>query len=245
MWVLGSGQKFPLPGHQLANIDAMTISAYTDHPRAALLDKLLENATNFDPEQRPTMQQFLREIDAWIKPPELNATSSHDMGAYRRLLEGRLRKFQENEQAAALANQRRDSEGLRIRERFRLVAKDLCQHLTEAGFLPPRLQIDNYCYGFEIIAIVPNVSSATKSHQIRVTLHSNPNADGSQFVLEAWYRHFKLEANQYFEKELWTSKRDFFSGGAEEEYQVLAMSHELSDVLAPAIEKVLAAAGVL
>lgn len=246
MWVLGSGQKFPLPGHQLASIDAMTISAYTDHPRAALLNRLLENSTNFDPKQRPTMQQFLREIDAWSSELKLStAPDPGDLGAFRRRLEGRLRKIEENEQATTVANQRSNSEGMRVRERFRGIANSLCQRLAEAGLLPPSLQIDNYHYGFEILATVPYEPGISEFHRIKITLHTSPNADGSQFVLEAWCKHSRSVGNESSETELWHSKRDFFCGGSDEEDQVTTMIQDLNNMLVPAIEKVLAEAGVL
>jgi serine/threonine protein kinase len=247
MWVLGTGQRYPLPGHQLASTMAMTISAYTDHPRAALLDKLVEHSTNFAPTKRPMMQQFLREIDAWITPPNPDPALTHnDMGAYRRLLEGRLRKIQENEQATSTANERRKSQGIRVRERFRGIAVELCERLTEAGFLRPGLSMDNHYYGFQISATVPYELEKTEFHKIEITLHTNPiDSDGSQFVLEAWYRHQQHGSNQGKEVVLWQSNRDFFSGGSEEEQQVLAMTQSLRDELVVAIGKILVAAGVI
>jgi serine/threonine protein kinase len=247
MWVLSTGQKYPLPGHQLASIIAMTISAYTDHPRAALLDKLVEHATNFDPTKRPTMQQFLREIDAWTTPVTPNAAlTTHDMGAYRRLLEGRLRKFQENEQSTSIANERRTSEGIRVRERFRGIAVELREQLTEVGFIYPHVSIDNYHYGFQISATVPYHLGESEFHQIEILLHTNPiDSDGSQFVIEAWYRHKQPGSNRAKEAILWQSKRSFFSGGSEEEQQVLAMIQDLRDELPVAIKKILLVAGVM
>jgi hypothetical protein len=45
------------------------LSTYIDHPRAHLLDGLIEDATRYDPGMRPDMNTFAAELEAWLAPP--------------------------------------------------------------------------------------------------------------------------------------------------------------------------------
>lgn len=74
-WVLATGQAFPPPGQQRIEIPAHTLSAYVDHKRAKLLDRLLENATADDPRSRPPMSEVEIELTAWLDPTVVSAAS--------------------------------------------------------------------------------------------------------------------------------------------------------------------------
>ena len=45
-----------------------TLSAYVDHHRAKLLDRLIENGTADDPTFRPSMIEVEQEFTAWLEP---------------------------------------------------------------------------------------------------------------------------------------------------------------------------------
>lgn len=247
MWVLGTGQRYPQPGHQLASTFAMTISAYTDHPRAALLDKLIDCSTRFDPAERPTMQQFLHEIEAWIAPstPNLKPTQS-DMRPYLRLLEGRLSKIQVHEQAKAVANEVRTSEGIRLRERFRDIGSELCNALAEAGFMSANLQIDNVTFGFLIYTTLPYNLEEGERHQLKVAVTTSPSEpDATNFVLQASYQYGHQSSGKSKEKIIWQSERTFLSGGSGEDQEISAMIEDLRGQLLPAIQTVFSKAGLI
>lgn len=247
LWVLGTGQKYPLPGHQVASIPSMTMSAYVAHSRAPLLDPLLEAATYVEPSLRPTMCQFLRELDAWITPPAAETALAHtDVAQIKRLLEGRAARVQVKADADAIAFQRKRAQDLRMRERFRAVAVELAQYLTEASFLSVSLNIDNYNYGFEVSAAVPYEPTETVAHGIRITLHTGTvDPIGSRFRLSAWYRHSHATSAPTLGTVLWENQREFLAGGSDEETQVAAMTQDLRDQFLPAVTSVLNAAGIL
>jgi serine/threonine protein kinase len=67
LWVLASGQRYPLPGEQRVDNPALRLSTYCRHARAHILDALIERATLYEPSRRPTMRDFAEELSAWLK----------------------------------------------------------------------------------------------------------------------------------------------------------------------------------
>ncbi len=68
LWVLASGQHFPLQGELRSDTPQARLSTYVQHNRAVILDSLLENATRHDPNNRPTIGEFAAELSAWLTP---------------------------------------------------------------------------------------------------------------------------------------------------------------------------------
>jgi serine/threonine protein kinase len=66
LWVLATGQRYPLPGNLSAHELACQISAYVPHERAVLLERFLDSATVLNPEHRPTASDFVTELSAWL-----------------------------------------------------------------------------------------------------------------------------------------------------------------------------------
>jgi hypothetical protein len=66
LWVLAAGQRFPPDGHQSADVPTWSLATLRPHPKAALLDRLIDRATHLRPENRPTMEQFSAELRAWL-----------------------------------------------------------------------------------------------------------------------------------------------------------------------------------
>ena len=73
LWVLASSKKFPPPGTLHIDIPQLRFSNFCNHPRAGILDYLLERGTNHDPLKRPTMGDFARELSEWLNPPTTEA----------------------------------------------------------------------------------------------------------------------------------------------------------------------------
>jgi len=74
LWVLSTGQRYPIPGNLSSYEEASQLSAYVHHQRAVLLDRLLDLATDLNPKQRPTCSYFAEELDAWLNEKQ-NASS--------------------------------------------------------------------------------------------------------------------------------------------------------------------------
>ena len=69
LWVLGSGQRVPFPGEMRRDVKVVRLSTYVAHPRASVLDSLIERACRADPEARPTMRAVAEELRAWAREP--------------------------------------------------------------------------------------------------------------------------------------------------------------------------------
>ena len=69
LWVLSTGQNYPLPGPHQSEIEQVALRSYLKHPRIALLDILLEKATQYNPLTRSNMKQFAEELQAWLIKP--------------------------------------------------------------------------------------------------------------------------------------------------------------------------------
>lgn len=75
MWVLASGAPAPPPGELRTDTDEHRVSAQVSHPRAPLLDQLIEACTRHNPERRPTMADLHDELRAWVSPPTPSSAS--------------------------------------------------------------------------------------------------------------------------------------------------------------------------
>jgi serine/threonine protein kinase len=67
LWVLATGQNYPMPGFLSRDHEAFRISSYVSGEQVYLLDALVERSTGPEPKHRPTMRQFADELRAWVE----------------------------------------------------------------------------------------------------------------------------------------------------------------------------------
>ena len=67
LWKLGTNQRYPIEGTLRQDIPSLKLSTYSQHPKAYLLDPILESATNIEPDKRITMSKFRDELKSWIE----------------------------------------------------------------------------------------------------------------------------------------------------------------------------------
>ncbi len=72
LWVVGSGQRYPIPGEQRVGIAQLRLSPYVADPRAVLLDSLLDKCTRHNPEERPTARDVHRVLVQWCEPTDVS-----------------------------------------------------------------------------------------------------------------------------------------------------------------------------
>jgi serine/threonine protein kinase len=65
-WALVAKRNYPLPGHQRSD-DRESLVALTGEDRAGDLDRVIEAATEHDPNRRPTMAETATELNAWVE----------------------------------------------------------------------------------------------------------------------------------------------------------------------------------
>ena len=67
LWVLGTGQNVPPPGPLSRSTPQLRLSQYCPGGRTAMLDSLIERATEYSPANRPSMQEMADELEAWSR----------------------------------------------------------------------------------------------------------------------------------------------------------------------------------
>ncbi len=66
MWVLAQQKTYPPGGELRADVSSLRISTGHNHPRAVLLDTIIERATRHEPQSRPTMLSFRDDLQSWL-----------------------------------------------------------------------------------------------------------------------------------------------------------------------------------
>lgn len=128
LWVLATGQRYPPPGEQRVDIAPNLLRNNLSHDRAHYLDTIIEQATRTDPQLRPTMAEFARELRRWLegdKRPSSEIPDDEIIERIRSRTEPRRRLTEERERV------RREAESVKsdLREALRpaeeLVRKEL------------------------------------------------------------------------------------------------------------------------
>ncbi|WP_084599810.1 protein kinase domain-containing protein [Actinoplanes subtropicus] len=84
IWVLLTGQAFPLPGEHRLEIEAMGLTAYRTERRLRTLEPLLESMTQHDPGRRPLMSRVVTELDDWLAPASAKSEVKLDLAILAR-----------------------------------------------------------------------------------------------------------------------------------------------------------------
>ncbi|WP_261562613.1 protein kinase domain-containing protein [Frankia tisae] len=68
LWVLATGQTYPVPGMHLSGVRGHRITDYVEVRRGDLLDRLVEHCTAHHPHERPTMEEVHQNLKSWLDP---------------------------------------------------------------------------------------------------------------------------------------------------------------------------------
>ncbi len=68
LWVLATGQSFPMPGHISIDAAQFRLSSFTAGEGLRTLEVLIDRATRVDSAARPSMVEFKNELQAWLAP---------------------------------------------------------------------------------------------------------------------------------------------------------------------------------
>lgn len=235
LWVLVTGQRYPLPGQILASIPALAVSSFVAQPRAALLNPILELATDVDPTKRPKMREFAQELEAWLKPPspthdntELDLTEfAADFGALKY-------QFEAAQNAENARQSRMHETGARIREKLRPITNEIVRALQAGNFLNVVSQIENVHYGATICATVPQLPGASIWTRLHLEIFVG-HRDENNSTVTAEYK-VEVTGNQA-KKVVGTASCEFISGGSGEDVSLAQLAAEIRRQLRPAVNQ--------
>jgi hypothetical protein len=241
LWVLATGQKFPLPGEMKAAIPALTISKYVTDIRAALLDRLVEAATTFDPSTRPTMKEFASELEAWLRPSAGPAINELDLSGYASEIESINEQHYRREKLMSAEIEFKTREGERIRERLRPLANALFAALQRAKFIGPQIGIDNYSYGFYVRGYVASLKEPGEVNLVaNGTIWINRDAPASAAPRPGWACvKCSYTVGNDRPRESWSEWCAFLLGGSKEDAELANLISMTEGALLPQVELVL------
>lgn len=216
LWVLITGQRFPLPGSLLRNIEALKASTYVSDERAPLLDAILEAETNHSPSARPTMEEFARELDTWLVPVAPASDDGLDLSDFA--AEFSVGKYQmEVERMESDAEVARIyATGERIREKLRPHFTRLVTALNSANLVGVHGTVDDYIWGGTAMATVPRKPNSDGFARLRLNIngdYQNPQRG----KLTAFYFVWR-DGEQ--ESVIWERMVEFLPGGSGEDVEI-------------------------
>ncbi|KGU98104.1 serine/threonine protein kinase [Burkholderia pseudomallei] len=236
LWVLITGQNFPLPGVLSTTVEALRASSYVSDARASLLDAILEAATKHVASERPTMAAFARELDAWLAPPVLKTDAAElDLSDLAPVLA--VPKYQmETAQAASNEHQQRLSEtGERIREKLRPIFLRLSEALTNANFIGVGVQVDNYYWGGELQATVPRRDEIREFARLKMTI----GCDFSDATSAKISANYQISRDNRPPTDVWTESVNFLPGGSEEDVEIDRLFSAIRVQFKPVVQQVI------
>lgn len=244
LWVLATGQRYPLPGAYDLTQEGFRIGTYLAEERTGPLDKLIASSTHFDPKARITMSQFVDELTAWLAPEPVAASEIQlDVKSYavelerRRLAVEAARLRDATTALAAVAIYQR------FRERLRPLANEVADSLERANFEPVRRVIDGYTWGFEVSAGVPaeKGDGGLLRLIVNVNLTSSSQAEVSSTIV------LDRTSPTTFGGLLWDKRSSFLEGGSQEDSHLHQLRQdiilELPKAVALALELTLGGGG--
>jgi hypothetical protein len=234
LWVVATGQNFPLPGSHDATVEAFRIGRYIKSPGTSLLDALVVASTTIEPDRRPSMGEFANEMNLWLNPSSMptHAPISLDFGAATYVLADHKARIDAAAQQLATLSDAQKEIGDRIRERFRTLGVQIRDSLQPQPFTQPvDLSIDSR-HGFRVYAAVHESGNQVSEMEIDINIET---FDLPNVVLGG---HINVERRGTITKkvQVWQDRRTFIAGSAGEAATADDLEAGLRAHLQPAVD---------
>jgi hypothetical protein len=238
LWVLATGQRFPLPGEMKRSVPPLTISAYVQDSRAPLLDSVIEAATSFDSAKRPTMDVVARELRTWLRPPiPWSGKDEVDLSRFASEIEGINERHSVRKERIREEHEFVEREGFRIRELFRPLVHSVYAAIQRAKFINSRAFIDNYYWGFTVRgAVLATAWPGEVELKLDGCIHANLDR---RITVDSCYVAQVSEDGKTTDWEIWKGTASFLSGGSEEHQEVERLIAEVRAELPRCVDRVL------
>jgi serine/threonine protein kinase len=242
LWVLATGQRYPIPGEMRRTYPAFTISAYIQHNRAPLLDPVIEAATSSDPARRLKMKDIVSDLKIWLNPPVSPIEADEpDLSMYAGEVAGMRARAKALHDEINERTEYIQREGYRVRELLRPFVQGIVELLQRGGF-SPSVNIDSYVYGFEISSRIPEIPGIRETN-LRLTGGIYIGLDGRADVRFSGDIHVPgVGSSKPITYELWKDSATFLLGGSEEKPAIDKVFAELKAQLPRFVERTLATA---
>lgn len=239
LWVLAAGQNHP-PGGQLRfDIPQLRLSSYVSHPRAQILDLLIERATDSDPKRRPHMDQMAKELNAWLRPPnpaDLSAGDISDLGPQLQAVFAPLQRAEDRKREVLLRFKEIPE---LLKNRLRVLREQIGKYYPHAqitrdpGILSavPAIRHEDspQVWTEETLAVVINSDRVKLSSGFGVRLTEDEN-------LEIIAAHLLYDGKNQQSWVIWEDMREARLGSAVQEHAIAELYRGLSEHLRMALK---------
>jgi serine/threonine protein kinase len=233
LWVLATGQNFPLPGAYEVTHEAFRIGTYMPSALGSgALDKLIASATAFTPEDRPTMSQVCAELNAWLAPrKELPLAIKFDTSKFDSQIERRQISMQAEQSRENLRQTSLRVAALRVWETLRPFADDVIAGLKDAKFDPVTQEWNEADWIITIRATIQGLTPLALTLQVGIESLPLPN-------VRVWGR-ILLEGSlpPGTRLLLWDSDVRFMEGGSEEPLALQRLQADVAEGLQSTIDQ--------
>ncbi|KAK42710.1 hypothetical protein BG58_39425 [Caballeronia jiangsuensis] len=238
LWVLITGQRYPVPGHLTASVEALRASSYVTDGRAPLLDAILEAATNHTPSARPSMDAVARELTEWLTPTVVSAEDADlDLSQYTAELAAPKYQMEAARVAGEAEQARAHDTGSRLQEKIRPLFNQLADALKAANFIGVGAMTENYFWGGELRGAVPRANGTTGYARIQMNLSGDYN-DPASAKMTASYR---VVVDNRESTEVWATSTSFLPAGTEEDAAVSKLIADIRGQFKAVVAQVIAA----
>jgi serine/threonine protein kinase len=238
LWVLITGQRFPIPGPLTANIEALRASSYVSDARAPLLDAILEAATDHAPSTRPTMNAFAQELTEWLCPTVMKGADAQiDLSQYAAMLAVPKYQMEATMAASSIEQQRIHETGNRLQAKLRPLFNQLAESLTAANFIAVNANTENYFWGGELRGAVPRANNSLGFARIQMNV-SGDYQDPTMARLSASYQ---VVVDNKSSIEVWKTSTSFLPAGSTEDAAVANLLSEIRSQFKTVVAQVIAA----
>lgn len=235
LWVLATGQHFPLPGVYDLSHEAFRIGTYL--PAAvgcSQLDKLIASATAITPEHRPTMSQVCTELRAWLSPKEeLPLAIQFNTREFDSNIENSRSDYDAKRAAKARNDEHLKNAALRIQQKLSGFLDEVKDAFRIADLETVLVDWSDKTKQITLHAVVPDSRPALVTLELSGFNMSNSNIRFSAKVVMTW-----RESRTYIL--CWKREIEFLEGGSEEDLVLVDLQREMSDVLEAAVPRFLA-----
>ncbi|WP_445672808.1 serine/threonine protein kinase [Pseudomonas inefficax] len=235
LWVLATGQKYPLPGVYDLAFEACRIETYLSGALgASQLNKLIATASSLAPEKRPTMSQMCVELRAWLEPkPESTLEIQFNTSEYDSLIEVSASSHEVQQTVSAQEQEQLKETTISILNKLSRFFANIISALRHRKLSVDFMEWNQNRSTASIRAAIENNNKAT----ITLTM--------SDFTLQNGYFQFLCQIIMEWSSTktrvlTWNYREKFLQGGSQEDFALESLQKVIFAEIQKALDQFLA-----